>query len=121
VTAITFMFAYITGILGNLVDSYARTESGHVRIRKDGYTDRERLMPVYLKVDHVSELLSIIREHPDVEEAVPRIRSSVLVDGAGSNRPGLLLGLDMDREATYLNPAAMAVNGNPPRPGIPRS
>ncbi|MFC1640398.1 ABC transporter permease, partial [Gemmatimonadota bacterium] len=51
--------------------------------------------------------------------AVPRIRSSVLVDGAGSNRPGLLLGLDMDREAAYLNPADMAVNGNPPRAGFP--
>ncbi len=119
VTAITFMFAYITGILGNLVDSYARSESGHVRIRKDGYTERERLMPVYLKVDSVSALLSIIREHPDVEEAVPRIRSSVLVDGAGSNRPGLLLGLDMDREAAYMNPADLAVNGNPPRAGYP--
>ncbi len=119
VTAITFMFAYITGILGNFVDSYARSESGHVRIRKDGYTERERLMPVYLKVDGVSELLSSIREHPDVEEAVPRIRSSVLVDGAGSNRPGLLLGLDLDREGPYLNPTGMAVNGNPPRPGFP--
>ena len=119
VTAITFMFAYITGILGNIVNSYARTESGHVRIRKDGYSERERLMPVYLKVDRVSELLSVIREHPDVEEAVPRIRSSVLVDGAESNRPGMLLGLDMDREGAYLNPAAMAVNGNPPRAGYP--
>jgi putative ABC transport system permease protein len=119
VTAITFMFAYITGILGNFVDSYARTESGHVRIRKDGYTERERLMPVYLKVDGVTELLSRIREHPDVEEAVPRIRSSVLVDGAGSNRPGLLLGLDIDREGEYLNPLGMAVNGNPPHPGSP--
>jgi len=119
VTAITFMFAYITGILGNIVTSYARSESGHVRIRKDGYSERERLLPVYLKVDRVSELLSVIREHPDVEEAVPRIRSSVLVDGAESNRPGLLLGLDMDREAEYLNPAGMAVNGNPPRAGYP--
>ena len=119
VMAITFMFAYITGILGNFVDSYARSESGHVRIRKDGYTERERLMPVYLKVDGVSELLSRIRENQDVEEAVPRIRSSVLVDGAESNRPGLLLGLDMDREAAYLNPQGMALNGNPPRPGHP--
>ena len=119
VTAITFILAYITGILGNIVNSYARTESGHVRIRKDGYSERERLMPVYLKVDHVSELLSVIRDHPDVEEAVPRIRSSVLVDGAGSNRPGLMLGLDMEREAAYLNPAGMAMNGNPPRAGYP--
>jgi putative ABC transport system permease protein len=119
VAAITFMFAYVTGILGNVVDSYARTESGHVRIRKDGYTERERLMPVYLKVDSVTELLSVIRAHPDVEEAVPRIRCAVLVDGAGSNRPGLLLGLDMDREAAYLNPAGLAMNGNPPRPGHP--
>ncbi len=119
VTAITFMFAYITGILGNFVDSYARSESGHVRIRKDGYTERERLMPVYLKVDGVSELLERIRDHADVEEVVPRIRSSVLVDGAGSNRPGLLLGLDIERESAYLNPTGMAVNGNPPRPGHP--
>lgn len=117
VAAMTYGAAHITGLLGNLVDSYARSESGHVRIRKDGYTERERLLPVYLKVDEVSELLPMIRDHPDVEEAVPRIRSSVLVDGAESNRPGLLLGLDFDREDEYLDPLEMAVNGNPPRSG----
>ena len=117
VAAMTYGAGHVTGLVGNLVDSYARTESGHVRIRKEGYTERERLLPVYLKVDRVSELLPVIREHPEVEEAVPRIRTSVLVDGAGSNRPGLLLGLDFEREMAYLNPNDMAVNGNPPRAG----
>jgi putative ABC transport system permease protein len=54
-----------------------------------------------------------------VEEALPRIRTAVLVDGASSNRPGLLLGIDLAREEGYLNPSAMAAIGRLPEAGRP--
>jgi putative ABC transport system permease protein len=117
VAALTFGLSYITGILGNVVDTFTRTESGHVRIRKGGYTERERLLPVYLYVQDLSTLLSTIRAHPDVEQALPRIRCAALVDGGDSNRPGLLLGLDLAREEGYFNPAAMVEEGRLPQIG----
>jgi putative ABC transport system permease protein len=117
VAALTFGLSYIAGILGNVIDTYTRIESGHVRIRKSGYTARERLLPVYLNVQPLSTLLSIIRARSDVEQALPRIRCAALVDGGDSNRPGLLLGLDLAREAGYFNPGVMVEEGRLPQAG----
>jgi putative ABC transport system permease protein len=117
VAAVTYSFAHLTGLLGDMVDAYAKTESGHVRIRRDGYTDRERLLPVHMNVRRLSEVLSMIRGHPGVEDAIPRIRSMVLVDGTASNKPGLLLGVDLEREESYLSPSSITEDGRLPRAG----
>jgi len=117
VAALTFGLSYITGILGNVVDTYTRTESGHVRIRRSGYTERERLLPVHINVQDLATLLTTIRANPNVEAALPRIRAAALVDGAGSNRPGLLLGIDLEGEDGYFNPSAMVDEGRLPQAG----
>jgi putative ABC transport system permease protein len=41
----------------------------------------------------------------------------VLVDGGRSNRPGLLLGVDLKRETGYLDPETMVVEGRLPATG----
>ena len=55
----------------------------------------------------------------DVVAVLPRIRAAVLVDGVDSNRPGILLGVDLEAEEGYLNPSAMVTSGRLPRPGSP--
>ncbi len=119
VAAVTFAQSYVTGVLGNFLDTYARTETGHVRIRADGYTARERFMPLHMNVRGLSQLLPAIRNNSAVVEAIPRIRTAVLVDGAGSNRPGMLLGIDLEREVGYLKPTEMLREGRLPRAGYP--
>lgn len=119
VAALTYGQAHINGLLNNLLDTYARTESGHVRIREEGYTERARFLPLHLNIQHLADLLPVVRSTPGVAEALPRIRTAVLVDGAKSNRPGLLLGIDLAREEGYLNPSAMAQVGRLPEPGRP--
>ena len=118
VMALTYTMSHIEGIMTNMLDTLARTESGHVRIRKAGYSDRERAMPMHLFVPNLSVLISQIENHPGVETALPRIRASVLVDVARSNRPGLFMGVDLAREEGYLNPSSMTVEGKLPRPGF---
>jgi len=119
VAALTFAQAYVTGVLGNFLDTYARTETGHIRIRAEGYTQRERFMPLHMNVKGLSELLPVIRSYPNVVEAIPRIRTAVLVDGVESNRPGMLLGVDLEREEGYLRPSEMLLAGRLPRAGHP--
>jgi len=119
VAALTFAQSYVTGVLGNFLDTYARTETGHIRIRAEGYTERERFMPLHMNVKGLSDLLPSLRANPSVVEAIPRIRTAVLVDGAGSNRPGMLLGIDLEREEGYLNPSEMLLEGRLPRAGHP--
>ncbi len=119
VAALTFAQSYVTGVLGNFLDTYARTETGHIRIRAAGYTERERFMPLHMNVKDLSDLLPLIRRNPSVLEAIPRIRTAVLVDGMESNRPGMLLGIDLEREEGYLGPSEMLLEGRLPRAGRP--
>ena len=98
VAALIFALSYVDGILANMLDTYARTESGHVRVRAEGYSERERSLPLHLNVPAVAEVVSKVRTQEGVEAALPRIRTTVLVDGAESNQPGLLLGLGADSD-----------------------
>ncbi len=116
VMGLVFYQAYVRGFVDNLLDTYARTESGHVRIRREGYAAREHFLPAYLSLRNVAPLVATVSRHAGVRDAVPRIRAVVLVDGAETNRPGLLLGVDLEREANYLRPAALVARGRLPNP-----
>ncbi len=119
--SMVFGLSYIAGLLDNALETYARTESGHVRIREAGYQARERFMPAHLFVSNLDALLPALRAEAGVADAVPRIRTGLLVDGGASNKPGLLLGLDLDKEGPYLRPASMVSEGRLPHPGKPEA
>jgi len=112
--ALVFGQAYVRGAIGNMVDTFARTESGHVRVRREGFTARERSLPAHLSVPGVAALARDLAALPGVRTVLPRIRTFALVDGAGANRPGLLLGLDLALEADFWRPQAMVVSGRLP-------
>jgi putative ABC transport system permease protein len=115
--ALVFGQAYVRGTLGNMVDTYARTESGHVRVRREGFTTRERSLPTHLSVPGAAALARELSGLPGVRAALPRVRAFALVDGAGANRPGLLLGLDLALERDYWRPQAMVASGRLPLAG----
>lgn len=117
VAAITFSFAYIGGIMDDFLDTFARIQTGHVRITHKEFTARERFLPMHLNVPHISELLPVIRSHPTVVEALPRIRTAVLVDNGTDNKPAILIGADMERETGYLDILAMISDGRAPQIG----
>jgi putative ABC transport system permease protein len=119
VAAIIVGLSFLTGVLANMLDTYARTQTGHVRVRDARYAAREAFMPMHLSLAGIGALLPAIRAAPGVEAALPRLRASVLVDGAESNRPGQLLGLDLPAEAPYLDPAALTASGRVPEMGRP--
>jgi putative ABC transport system permease protein len=115
--SLTFAFSYLEGVIDEVVDTYARTQSGHVRITASGYAERERFLPLDKNVPRLSELLPIIRSHPAVRGAVARIRTAALVDGVDSNRPAMIWGIDLERERDYLRPAGMLYQGRLPAAG----
>ncbi len=117
VAVVTFAFGYINGLLDDFLDSWARIQSGHIRITQSEYPDRERFLPLHLNVPHLSELLPVIRSHPDVVEALPRIRTAVLADNGTDNRAAILIGADLEREVGYLDILAMVSEGRAPQAG----
>ncbi len=117
VAAMIVGVSFVNGVMANMLDTFARTQTGHVRVRDARYTARETFLPTHLSLAGIGELLPIIRAVPGVEAAVPRVRASVLVDGSESNRPGLILGLDLAAEGPYLSPASMVASGRVPETG----
>ncbi len=117
VATVTFAFGYINGLLDDFLDSWARIQSGHVRVTHRGFTDRERFLPLHLNVPHLSELLPVIRSHPYVKEALPRIRTAVLADNGIENTAAVMIGADLEREVGYLDVLAMVSEGRAPHPG----
>ena len=109
VMSVVFTFGYLGGAINDMMDIYARTQSGHVRITHKEYPDRERFLPVHLNVPHVSELLPVIRTHPAVEGAVARIRTAVLIDFQNENSPGLLIGGEFEKQRGYFDILDMVV------------
>ncbi len=119
VGAMIFGTAYMNGTLDNVLDTFAKIESGHIRIRKEGFTRKERSLPLYLHIEDLSRVTSAIREVAGVKAVLPRIRTAVLMEGAESNRTGLLMGVDIAAERGYLDPEAMVSEGRTPRSGHP--
>ncbi len=115
--AVVFMLSYMRGIIANVEDTYALTESVHARITQAGYLERQRFMPLYLNVPGVDSLLTEVRGHPAVAAALPRIRSAVLASTDELNVGALAMGVDLAREEDYLAPQAMLEAGRLPRPG----
>lgn len=117
VAASTFMQSYMKGILGELIDSYARMETGHVRITRTGFIERERFQPLYLNVPYLSEILPVVRSLPGVAAALPRIRTGALVDTGEDNTQAMVVGLDLAAEQDYFRPQEILHQGDLPRSG----
>lgn len=115
--AVVFGRGYMRGALDNISDTFWRTETGHVRVRREGFTARERSLPAYLSIPGAVDLARDLARLPGVRAAVPRVRSFALVDGAGANRGGVLLGLDLALEADFWRPQGMLVAGRLPAQG----
>lgn len=117
VAAVVFGRGYVRGALDNIADTFWRTETGHVRVRREGFTARERSLPAYLSIPGAVDLARDLARLPGVRAAVPRVRSFALVDGAGANRGAVLLGLDLALEADFWRPQGMLVAGRLPAQG----
>ncbi len=117
VAAVTFSFGYINGIVDDFLDSMTKVQTGHVRITHSEFPARERFLPMHLNVQHISELLPVIRSHPTVVEAMPRIKTAVLIDNGLDNKPAMLLGADLEREIGYLDIISMVSEGRAPQAG----
>ncbi len=118
VAVMTYAMSHVDGLLYNMLDTYSRTESGHVRVRKEGFAARERFLPVHMFVPKLDQLTPALWSHDDVAQILPRIRTTVLVDGSDSNRPGLLLGMNVEAEVGYFSPEKTLVEGRLPQEGM---
>lgn len=119
-----FMQAYLSGVLGDMIDMSARFTTGHVKIMTNAYAQEEDQMPNDLALYGVNGLLDkLATDYPDMEW-VPRIRFGGLIDVPDDNGetraqgPGIGWGLDLlgegSSEIDRFNLRNTIVRGNLP-------
>ena len=124
VTLSVFLHAYVTGIMGDMVEQTARFSGGHVKVMSKAYAENSNQTPndlAMLGVDEVSAKLD--SAFPDMDWAI-RIKFGGLIDVPDENGetksqgPAIGLGIDLlsanTKEPGRLNLNKSLVRGNMP-------
>ncbi len=123
-----FMHAYVTGIMGDLVEQTAKFSGGHVKVMTRAYAENYNQLPNDLAMLDVSKInAKLDSAFPEIDWA-NRIRFGGLIDvpdSSGETRsqgPAMGMGIDLlsphTKEITRLNLNKSLVRGHlPAKPG----
>jgi len=120
-----FLHAYITGIMGDMVEQTARFSCGHVKVMTKAYAENSSQVPNDLAILDIGELSARLKEtFPEINWAT-RIKFGGLIDvpdSAGETKsqgPAMGMGIDLlspnSREIERLNLTKSLVRGRLPR------
>ena len=115
--AITFLFSYITGFLGDYQSNVVRFMTGHVRIRHVEYDENEQLNPLHLSVANYEEVVRKLESEAGVAAVVPRTRFFTAIYRNDETFGGVGLGVDFEREREMMNIQDSLEQGRIPRNG----
>ena len=128
VTLTVFMHAYITGFMGDIIETNAKVTYGHLKVMTRGYADNMQQTPNDLALVNVTTLTTELqREFPDLTWS-PRIQFGGLIDAPDENGetrtqgPAMGIGLDLltpgSPEISRMNLQKSLVRGSlPGKPG----
>ncbi|MBN2552511.1 MAG: ABC transporter permease [Spirochaetales bacterium] len=115
--AITFLFAYLAGFLGDYESNVVRYVTGHVRIRHAGYDEYEQLNPIHLSVAGYPEVVRDLEAREGVAAVVPRTRFFTAIYRNDQTFGGIGLGVDFEREKGMMSVGESLEQGRLPRSG----
>jgi putative ABC transport system permease protein len=115
--AITFLFSYITGFLGDYQSNVVRYMTGHVRIRHLEYDKNEQLNPLHLSVANYQEVVRKLEAEDGVAAVVPRTRFYTAIYRNDETFGGIGLGVDFEREREMMDIQDSLEQGRIPRSG----
>jgi putative ABC transport system permease protein len=124
VTLSVFVHAYVTGIMGDVVEQTAKFSGGHVKVMSKAYAENASQMPNDLALMGVEEITGKLKAgYPEMDWAT-RINFGGLIDVPDENGetktqgPAAGLGIDLlsenTRETERLNLENSLVRGNMP-------
>ncbi len=95
-----FLYCYLTGVLGDMINFNAKYSTGHVKIVTQSYKENMDIMPLDLSLTDSDELLANVREKYPETEWVERIQFGGLIDVPDENgetkEQGTAVGLALD-------------------------
>ncbi|MBC8402230.1 MAG: FtsX-like permease family protein [Candidatus Marinimicrobia bacterium] len=123
-----FMHAYLTGVLGEMIDTTARFSTGHVQVMSKAYAENKDQVPIDLSLMGVGKIMSDMQsEYPEMNW-VKRINFGGLIDipdvngETRSQAPVMGWGIDLlspgSTEIQTMDVAKSLVRGRmPEKPG----
>jgi putative ABC transport system permease protein len=113
--AITFLFSYIAGFIGDYESNVVRYVTGHVRIRNIEYDENEQLNPLHLSVADYRGVVQKLDSEQGVVAVVPRTRFFTAIYRNDQTYGGLGLGVDFEREREVMKIQDSLERGRLPR------
>jgi putative ABC transport system permease protein len=115
--AITFLFSYIAGFIGDYESNTVRYVTGHVRIRNLEYDENEQLNPLHLSVADYKPVVQKLEAEEGVAAVVPRTRFFTAIYRNDQTYEGVGLGVDFEREKTVMKIQDSLERGRLPQSG----
>jgi putative ABC transport system permease protein len=115
--AITFLFSYIAGFIGDYESNVVRYVTGHVRIRNIEYDENEQLNPLHLSVANYDGVIRELESEEGVVAVVPRTRFFTAIYRNDQTYGGVGLGVDFEREKAMMKIQNSLEQGRLPQAG----
>ncbi|RLD56600.1 MAG: hypothetical protein DRJ01_15020 [Bacteroidetes bacterium] len=100
VSLTVLMFCYMTGVLGDMIETTANYSSGHVKIMTRAYAKNKSQVPNDLALLNVNDLISKVHKDYPSLEIVKRINFGGLLDSPDENgetkKQGIVSGISID-------------------------
>ena len=100
VSLTVLMFCYMTGVLGDMIETTANYSSGHVKIMTRAYAKNKSQVPNDLALLNVNDLISKVHKDYPSLEIVKRINFGGLLDSPDENgetkKQGIVAGISID-------------------------
>lgn len=120
-----FLYCYLLGVMGDMIDFNARFSTGHVKIMTKAYAENEDQIPNDLALLDVNELIQELKKDYSTIDWVPRIKFGGLIDVPDENgetrAQGTAAGMSFDllskdsKEIERLNLHKALVRGSLPQ------
>ncbi len=111
------LVAYVNGLSADMDKNVADLVTGHVQVRAAEYERFEQLNPLHLRVQRYRDLLARLDAEPEVAASVARLSLPVGIFRGEENVGAQVMGVDMERERTFMQIDRIVASGRLPNAG----
>jgi putative ABC transport system permease protein len=103
-----FFIGWADGTYNHIVDTFARSRSGHIQIYREGYRDKESL---YKTIDAPEDVTRELEKIDQVVSWTPRLLAAGLVSVSEKSAGAEVFGVDPEAEDRTMNLSGQVVEG----------
>jgi len=117
--AVVFIVGWADGLTAEMVENGTSVQTGQIQLHDSDYRPERSLYDTIGGRDgaDVQHILDVMDADPAVSAAAPRVYAGGLLSSGDSTVAGMLMGIDVEREARVSRLLSVIEEGQVPRPG----